>query len=254
MFWYIVAAIVGIAIIAGLISQVTSRFVVWSYQAGVKFSNGRYVGTLKPGAYWISPAFTKIMTVDMRQRFQTVEGQEVLSLDGVSLRVSLAVQFGIADPHLAITQTEGYEKALYLVVQVALREVLSAQPIDDLLANRGEIGPRVLALAAPSAQQMGLSLQSVSVKDIMFPGPLKSTMARVVEARKESEAALERARGEAATLRSLANTARLLDKDPSLMQLRMLQTFAETKGNTLILNMSGSAPTVEVSAKPLPPG
>lgn len=50
------------------------------------------------------------------------------------------------------------------------------------------------------------------------------------------------ARGEAATLHSLANTARLLDKNPALLNLRLLQALESGSGNTLILHL-GTAPS-----------
>ena len=49
-------------------------------------------------------------------------------------------------------------------------------------------------------------------------------------------AALERARGEHAALRSPANAARLLKDNPDLMNLRLLQALGSGgKGTTLVL-------------------
>lgn len=50
-------------------------------------------------------------------------------------------------------------------------------------------------------------------------------------------AALERACGETAALRSLANAARMLEENPSLLQLRALQTMESSRGNTLVLGV-----------------
>lgn len=44
--------------------------------------------------------------------------------------------------------------------------------------------------------------------------------------------------GEAATLRSLANSAKLLENNPTLLQLRILQAIGESTGNTILLNTS----------------
>jgi hypothetical protein len=50
-------------------------------------------------------------------------------------------------------------------------------------------------------------------------------------------AALERARGETAALRNLANAARPLEGSPALAQLRLLQHLATTSGNTYVLGV-----------------
>ena len=55
------------------------------------------------------------------------------------------------------------------------------------------------------------------------------------------QAALERARGESAALRNLANAARVLEGNPALMNLRLLQSLsaAQSAGNTLVLGVPG---------------
>jgi len=67
---------------------------------------------------------------------------------------------------------------------------------------------------------------------------------KLFKARKEGEAALERARGETAALRSLANAARMLQDNPQLMQLRMLQAMGESAGNTLVVGLPSGATTL----------
>jgi len=63
----------------------------------------------------------------------------------------------------------------------------------------------------------------------------------VLKAKQEGQAALERARGESAALRNLANAARVLEGNPALMNLRLMQslTAAQNAGNTLVLSMPG---------------
>ncbi|MGH9194482.1 MAG: hypothetical protein ACRD1T_01920, partial [Acidimicrobiia bacterium] len=85
-----------------------------------------------------------------------------------------------------------------------------------------------------------LGLLSVNLKDIMFPGDLKKMFAQVVQAQKAGLAALEKARGETAALRNLANAARMIEGNPALMQLRLLQQLAESTGNTLVLGFPSS--------------
>jgi regulator of protease activity HflC (stomatin/prohibitin superfamily) len=89
----------------------------------------------------------------------------------------------------------------------------------------------------PVAKQLGLSVTALSIKDITFPGELKKMFAEVVRAQQEGVAALERARGEAASLRSLANTSKMLENNPSLMNLRLLQAFSVNPQNTLVLEV-----------------
>jgi regulator of protease activity HflC (stomatin/prohibitin superfamily) len=92
-----------------------------------------------------------------------------------------------------------------------------------------------------------LRLISVNLKDIMFPGKLKEIFAQVVQARKQGLAALEKARGETAALRNLANVAKMIEGNPNLLQLRLVQALGEAAGNTLILGMPSQSVPVPVS-------
>jgi regulator of protease activity HflC (stomatin/prohibitin superfamily) len=71
----------------------------------------------------------------------------------------------------------------------------------------------------------------------MLPGELRKAFAEVLKARQEGQAALERARGESAALRNLANAARLIEGQPALATLRFLQTLeASGAGQTLVMS------------------
>jgi regulator of protease activity HflC (stomatin/prohibitin superfamily) len=93
----------------------------------------------------------------------------------------------------------------------------------------------------PEAAKIGIAIHAVEVKDVMFPAELKRAFADVLKAKQEGQAALERARGESASLRNLANAARVLDGNPALMNLRVLQSLASAQnaGNTLVLGVPG---------------
>ena len=71
---------------------------------------------------------------------------------------------------------------------------------------------------------------------------------QVVKARQEGLAALERARGETAALRSLANAAQLVERNPQLLQLRLLQVAGQQQGSTLVLGMQNGI--IPMAARP----
>ena len=211
--------------------------IVYEYQKGLKYTKGRYTGTLDPGQYWIVSTFSSIATVDVRPEFITIQGQDVLSADGVTLKVSLAAEFQVADPNVAVNKNANFRTSLYLSLQMALREIVGKEKIDALLESRAGISAKLMELTSGKASEFGLKLMSADVKDIMLPGEMKKAFAQVVKAQKEGQAALERARGETAALRSLANAARTMDDNPNLLQLRALQSLTDSSGNTLIFGL-----------------
>jgi regulator of protease activity HflC (stomatin/prohibitin superfamily) len=249
-----IAVVLGAAVVlVWFLRGLFERLIVFEYERGLRFHKGRLSGVLEPGQYWLYRRTTSVQKVDIRPRFVSITGQEVLSSDSVSVRVSLAAEFEIVDAAKAITSVEDYENALYLAAQLSLREIVGAAEIDDLLERRGDFGRRLLELTAPRVEEFGLKLKAVEIKDIMFPGPLKRVFARVVEARKEGLAALERARSETAALRNLANAARVVEGNPALMQLRLLQEIGSASGNTIVLGLPGVTTPIPVRPGEEPP-
>jgi len=70
-----------------------------------------------------------------------------------------------------------------------------------------------------------------------------------VKARQEGLAALERARGETAALRSLANAAHLIERNPALMQLRLLQAVGQNSGNTVVLGVPAQSGPIPIRTR-----
>ena len=241
--------IVAILVVFLALLLLLSRSVVMEYQAGLLYRNGRFRRQLSPGQHWLFRPTDAVTTVDLRPRLVSVTGQEVVTADGVSFKLSLACRFRVARPEVAVNQVEDYQQALYQVLQLSLREIVSGSNGEDLLRGRREIGERLMVQAAKPAEEFGLELQAVNLKDITFPGDLKKIYSQVVLAQKEGQAALERARGETAALRSLANAAHLVNGNPALMQLRLLQQVAASSGNTIILGVPSTSNPIPITTK-----
>jgi regulator of protease activity HflC (stomatin/prohibitin superfamily) len=244
--------LVGILAIASLFK----RTIVYEYERGLKFSKGRLKGVLGPGSYRHFTGSTLIQKIDTRPSRVVVGGQEVLSADGVAVKTSITATVQIKDVERAVMASDNYTVAIHTELQLALRAIASSLPIEELLQKRGELAAELKKHAGPPLAAIGIELQDAALRDLTFPGELKKIFAQVVKARQEGLAALEKARGETAALRNLANAASLIERTPSLMQLRALQVLGQQPGNTLVLGVQQSAPVIPLrdrSATELPP-
>lgn len=241
----LVLFIIIILVINWLVKSIT----VFEYERGLKYINGKFVAILEPGKYWFLNLFTTITKIDIRPKFVSITGQEILSSDGVTLKISLAANFSVSDPYKAINNVEKYQEALYLILQMALRAIIGKTRIDELLEKRNEFGEKLMYLTKENIEELGLKLHLVDIKDIMFPGELKKMFSQAVKAQKEGMAALERARGETASLRHLANAAKMLENNPTLMQLRVLQSVNDSTGNTFVLGLTPTMTPLPIKEK-----
>jgi regulator of protease activity HflC (stomatin/prohibitin superfamily) len=240
---FIIIAIVIAVVIAALSLMATLRraFIVPEGYAGLFYRDGKFVEVLTAGRHVRWRRNLALNVQDLRKAAILVAGQEVLTADNVSLKFSLMVNYQIVDPAKAAHETQSWHSDLYNAAQLALRTVVSGIAIEALLSQRNGIDAQLLPLVQPLAAKIGINVLAVEVKDVIFPADLKRAFAETLKAKQEGQAALERARGESAALRSLANAARVLDANPSLMNLRMVQsiTSAQNAGHTLVFGMPG---------------
>ena len=211
---------------------------VREYERVVRLVDGRVRDVLGPGRHRYRARRTEIHTVDIRPHLVTVPGQDVLTSDGVTVRVTVVLRAAVSDPVAYLTATQHAHGEVYAAGQRALREAVAGMTLEALLGARTDLGPRLREEISAGAARVGMTVEDATVRDVMLSGELRRAFADTVLARERGRAELERARAEAATLRSLANTARLLDEHPALLRLRTLQ-LAEQDGTQVRLTLPG---------------
>src|SRR5690349_7126392 len=122
-----------------MFSKVAKKITVWEYEKALLYKDGKLEAVLPPGAHWICPLWHSAVKVDMRERSVAIVGQELLSLDNVGLKLSIAANYKVTDPSLATNKVDNYYSALYTVLQLDLREIVGTLKIEDLLEKRNQI-------------------------------------------------------------------------------------------------------------------
>jgi len=193
---------------------------------GLLIAEGELREVLKPGlsAYWKYQRNLRAELVDLRLQTMEVAGQEILTRDKVSLRVNLTALWQVTDAVKARATVSNFVDYVYKELQFALREAVGTRTLDELLTDKGAID-REVAASAGRLEASGLAVRSVGVKDIILPGEMKTILNQVVEAEKVAQANLIRRREETAATRSLLNTARLMEENPTLLRLKELETL-----------------------------
>ncbi|MBX9687194.1 MAG: slipin family protein [Candidatus Obscuribacterales bacterium] len=251
------------------VSKRLKKIIVWEYQQGLLYRNGAFKKTLGAGAYWIWSPNDSLVVLDSRRQTITLSGQEIITADNVGVKLSMLLTYRIADAAKATNQSSSWYQELYGFAQLAARDVLSNMTVEDLLKARSSLGDQLLEMVKPQAETVGIELSLLQIKDLVLPAEIRKIFGDVLRAQKEGIAALERARGEHAALRSLANAARILENNPALMNLRVLQALTAQGGNvppTVVLGVpqglmpvgpplpGGDFPPAPPAKPPGPPG
>ena len=189
--------------------------------------DGQFRKVLEPGlhVFWKFQRSVKVDIMDRRVQALEVSGQDILTRDKVSLRVNLTALWQLLDFVTARAALQNFVEFVYKELQFALREAIGGRTLDELLGAKGDLDREIQASALSRIEKHGIQLVSVGVKDIILPGDMKEILNKVVEAEKVAQANLIKRREETAATRSLLNTARLMDENPTLMRLKELETL-----------------------------
>jgi regulator of protease activity HflC (stomatin/prohibitin superfamily) len=211
----------------------------WEY--GLLYVEGRFQRVLPPGRYLRLLTTKEIFVLPKWQQFLYVPQVDAISADKLIFRVSATPIYRVEDPRAA--QESKYEELLRAAVSGALVNHVASRTLEEFLAERPGLEAALLALI-PSPIG-GCVVEGVAFTQVTLPPELRRVYSEVQRAKLESLAALERARGEQAALRSLANSARMLKGNPELMNLRVLQALSApgSRGESmLVMSPTGLVP------------
>ena len=216
----VIAVVFGVAIVGALSTVMT----VAPYNVAVAFVKGQ-ARVLETGRYRFWTKDVQIQYVDPRDLWIQVSGQELLTSDGAPVRVSVSALRSVVDVSKFASLGDSYT-AIYAFIQLAVREEVLTRTMEQLIADRAVIDAALLERVEADVAPLGMRIDRIAVRDLTLIGDTKRAYSEVIQAQLQAKAALERARGEAAAMRSLLNTAELVRKNPELLQLRALQQFA----------------------------
>ena len=198
-----------------------------SKQLGLLWIDGELVDTLPAGihAFWRSNRSIKVELIELRLQSLEIAGQEILTKDKVSLRINLSASYQFIDAVRARLQLADYKDYLYRELQFALREAVGTKTLDALLNDKEALNKDLFKSVVKQMAEYGVKLVSVGVKDIILPGEMKEILNHVVATEKAAQANVIRRREETAATRSLLNTAKLMDENPTLLRLKEIEAL-----------------------------
>ncbi len=194
---------------------------------GLLLVNGKLEAVLPPGShgFWKYHRSVTVRHIDLRLQNIEVSGQEILTKDRVSLRLNLSASYRVGDPELAQRKLADFDDYLYREFQLQLREAVGTRTLDQLLNDKDSLNRVIAEGIRQRVAEYGIAVHSVGVRDIILPGDMKTILNQVVEAEKAAEANLIKRREETAATRSLHNTAKLMEGNPTLMRLKELEVL-----------------------------
>jgi regulator of protease activity HflC (stomatin/prohibitin superfamily) len=207
---------------------VSSIQILAEYERGVIFRLGKLLSHPKgPGVVLVFRPIDRIVRISLRTVVHDVPPQDIITRDNVSVKVNAVVFFRVIDPRKAVVEVENYVYATSQLAQTTLRSVLGQAELDDLLAQRDRLNQELQQILDHLTDPWGIKVSAVEVKHVDLPENMQRAMGRQAEAEREKRAKIIHAEGELIASDKLAQAAAIIDREPSAITLRYLQTLTE---------------------------
>ncbi len=182
--------------VLAIAEQALGAKVVPEGHAGLLYVDGELVETLRSGlhAFWRYERVVDVELVDLRVKTLEVEGHEILTKDKVALRVNSTATYRFVDAAKAVRAVKDPLDHLYKEVQLAQRAAVGTRTLDELLADETAVDGEVTDILSRHFAEIGLSVTSVGVNELVLPRHLKQPLAKVADDDNAAQASFASAR------------------------------------------------------------
>jgi regulator of protease activity HflC (stomatin/prohibitin superfamily) len=215
----------------------TAIKILREYERGVIFRLGRLIKTKGPGIIFLIPIVDRMVKVSLRIVVLDVPPQDIITKDNVSLKVNAVVYFRVVQAEKAVVEVADYLFATSQISQTTLRSILGQSQLDEILSEREKINLELQKIIDERTEPWGVKVTAVEVKQVDLPIEMQRAIAIQAQAERERRAKVIHAEGEFQASQKLSDAAEVLQKFPTSIQLRFLQTLTEIstdKNSTIV--------------------
>lgn len=166
----------------------------------------------------------RFLQVDLRRRLIQMHPQSIPTSDAMTVTITLALSARTVEPVSFVSDSQGPDEEIYLAAQIALRELVAGLPLEAFIGTRIDLA-QVLTAAQEAAVAVGVEVATVLLKDVSLPGEYSSALQEALVSKVKAETDLERARNEVKTTRARLASAKVLEQNPVLAKIRMLEAL-----------------------------
>jgi regulator of protease activity HflC (stomatin/prohibitin superfamily) len=231
--WILVIAVV----VAGLVSPCIQVAYQWEKAVVLRF--GRFRGLRGSGVYVVMPVIDKVANyVDQRIRVTDFKAETTLTKDTVPVNVDAIAFWMVWDAEKSVLEVENFEQAVTLSAQTGLRNAIGKHELGDMLSHRDKLGEEIQEVLDAKTNALGITVQSVEIRDIIIPKALEDAMSRQAQAERERQSRIILSNAETEIAEKFADASEYYKENPAALHLRAMNMVFEglkQKGSMIIV-------------------
>jgi regulator of protease activity HflC (stomatin/prohibitin superfamily) len=229
----------------------------WDKAVVLRF--GKFHALRGPGMFWIIPIVDSVTEwIDHRVMVSPFSAEKTLTKDTVPVDVDAVLFWLVWDAEKAALEVEDYRSAITWASQTALREVIGALELADILVGRAKMDKDLQKIIDERTTPWGITVQSVEIRDVIIPQALEDAMSRQAQAERERQARVILGESEMQIAESFAEASKAYANNPTALHLRAMNMLFEglkDKGALVIvpssavdtMNLGGLSGTVALA-------
>lgn len=219
--WFIGALVINAGVLWSL--QIAKA---WEKVVVLRFGHFRSVNG--PGIFFLLPAVDTVAAwVDQRVQTSTFTAEQTLTKDTVPVDVDAVLFWIVWDAKKAALEVASYRDAIGWASQTALRDIIGATVLADLLSNRQAIDEHLQQAIDARTTPWGITVQSVEIRDIKIPETLQDAMSRQAQAERERQARVILGDAERQIATSFLEAAKTYEGHEVALHLRAMNMLYE---------------------------
>ncbi len=220
-------------------------------EIGLLYFDNRMEKRLDPGTYyfWNYGSEVSCRVLNMKIQQMEISGQEVLTADKVGIRLNVICNYRITEPEELVKRIDSVSSQLYTCAQLIIREYIGRYRLDELLAQKETISKFILETMRERQNDLCIEVVNGGIKDMILPGEIRDIMNTVLVAEKKAQANVIMRREEVASTRSLLNTAKLMEENQTLFQLKELEYVERICDKVGHISLNGGGSIIEQLTK-----
>lgn len=169
--------------------------IVKQYEKGLVIRLGKYSSTADSGVVFLIPFLDSLILVDMREQVISVEPQQVITKDNVSVIVDAVIYYKVIDPVKAEFEISDFNFAATTLAQTNLRNLIGDKQLDETLTARDHINGNLRTVLDEATNSWGVKVTKVELQKIDPPEDITLAMSQQMKAEREKRARILEAQG-----------------------------------------------------------
>lgn len=225
----------------GIIIMVSSFFILINqYERAIILRLGVFRGKVIPGIHLRIPLADNVLVIDIREKVREFNAERMLTKDNVPVTIDAILRYKISEDKSqdALLNVENFNEMIEQVSQTTLRNNIGSSFFQEILSKREEIDRNIKQIISEEANNWGLKVTGVEIRQVIIPQELEAAMSMQAQAEREKQARITYGESEIKVAQKFLDASKIYADNPvayALRQSNMLYETMKVQGNTIIM-------------------